>query len=171
MNSTAPMAQITVIKLDYAGRETYRYHGTLLEAKEHMVILEAFFDRIDTAVGDLILFKGDRFVEYYFDDRWYNIFEIHDRSSDLIKCWYCNIGYPATFIKNMLSYRDLALDLLVYPDGRQTILDWEEFEKLPLQSEITENALKGLTELQGIIGRETNPATSIKSIILNRPLN
>jgi hypothetical protein len=159
------MEQIIVIKLDYAGRETYRYSGWLIEAKNHVITVEAFFDRLDTRVDDIVLLKGDRFVEYYFNNRWYNILEVHDRSSDHVKCWYCNISYPAILIDNSLSYRDLALDLLVYPDGRQVILDRDEFEKLPLQSEITDNALKGLNELQENLKRDRSPSISFSSLI------
>lgn len=141
---------ITVIKLDHAGRETYRYQGRLIEARDHIIILEAFFDRETTPVEELVLRKGDRFIEYYFDDRWYNVFEIHDRDGDQIEAWYCNIGIPAEFRDGILSYRDLALDLLVYPDGRQQILDQQEFKELPLSVQDRRKAQKALVDLQNV---------------------
>ena len=141
---------ITVVKLDYSGRETYRYTGKLLDQTEHAVILEAFFDRDDTPVEELILQRNGLFVEYYFNDRWYNIFEIHDSASDRIKGWYCNIGYPAEFRDGLVSYRDLALDLLVYADGRQVILDQGEFEALPLTNDVESSARNALVDLQGL---------------------
>ena len=39
--------------------------------------------------------RGDRFIETYYTDRWYNIFEIHAREDDRLKGWYCNIAKPA----------------------------------------------------------------------------
>jgi predicted RNA-binding protein associated with RNAse of E/G family len=92
--------------------------------------------------------KNDRFVEMYYSDRWYNIFEIHDREDDHLKGWYCNIGYPAEIEKQHVSYRDLALDLLVFPDGRQLVLDEDEFESLGLEPEVSQQAWHALEELQ-----------------------
>jgi predicted RNA-binding protein associated with RNAse of E/G family len=104
----------------------------------------------------LVLKKGDRFLEYYFDDRWFNIFQIHDRISGRIKGWYCNIGYPAEFQPDSISYRDLALDLLVYPDGRQTVLDQDEFAELPLRADVVTHAIVGLEELQILFRKMEN---------------
>jgi len=72
-------------------------------------------------------------VEVYYTDRFYNIFEIHDRDDRYLKGWYCNVGPPAVMeADNRLSYVDLALDLWVVPDGVQTELDEDEFAALDL---------------------------------------
>jgi len=47
-----------------------------------------------------------------------------------------------------ISYVDLALDLLVYPDGRQLVLDQDEFEALDLDLEDHKQSLKALAELK-----------------------
>jgi len=47
-----------------------------------------------------------------------------------------------------VSYVDLALDLWVSADGRQTVLDEDEFEALRLDEELKAGALKGLDELK-----------------------
>lgn len=112
------------------------------------MVIEAFFDREDTLVDGLALRAGDRFVETYYDSRWYNIFEVHEHTSDEVKGWYCNIGWPAEFENNTISYRDLALDLLVFTDGRQKVLDQEEFDELPIDQAVREKALAGLAELK-----------------------
>ena len=142
------MKEIQIIKQDYQGTETFRYSGMIIKRGLNLIILEAFFNREDTPVGDIILRRGDRFIETYYADRWYNIFEIHEGSSDKVKGWYCNIGYPAEIQDTQISYRDLALDLLVYPDGEQLILDEDEFNALPLPPEDRTTALKALMELQ-----------------------
>ncbi|MEJ2262881.1 MAG: DUF402 domain-containing protein [Anaerolineales bacterium] len=142
------MSSVTVIKLDHKGQETWRYQGNVIERQSHCIILEAHFDREDTYVDSLVLRRGDRFVETYFDDRWYNIFEVHDRVDDHLKGWYCNIGSPAAFRDQTVSYRDLALDLLVLPDGRQLVLDEDEFADLPLKQAEREKAWEALAELQ-----------------------
>jgi protein associated with RNAse G/E len=139
---------ITVIKQDYSGRETFRYQGKLLSLFPHKIIISAHFDRQDTPVEGITLKQGDLFIESYFDNRWYNIFEIHDQDSERIKGWYCNIGHPAIIQIDSIAYRDLALDLLVYPDGQQKVLDREEFTTLPLSPQVKASAEEALTELE-----------------------
>lgn len=142
------MNEIKIIKQDYLGRENFRYSGVIIRRELKHILLEAYFNREDTPIGEIVLRRCDRFIEIYYSDRWYNIFEIHEGSSDHIKCWYCNIGYPAVIQESQISYRDLALDLLVYPDGEQIILDEDEFYALPLSPEIRKTALQALKELQ-----------------------
>lgn len=139
---------ITVIKQDHNGQEIWRYNGRLLERGDHYVLLEAYFDREDILFHGMLLRKGDRFVEKYYDDRWYNIFAVYDQDDGRLKGWYCNIGKPAEFHDHTISYQDLALDLLVFPDGRQLILDEEEFDALPLDPQDRVRAYAGLQELQ-----------------------
>lgn len=135
-------------KKNPAGEVTYEYEGELLKRDEHSVTLEALFDRADMPFMDTVFKTGDRFIEYYFNDRWYNIFAIHDRDGGKIKGWYCNIGMPADIEEGVVSYVDLALDLWVSADGKQTVLDEDEFEKLQLDEQTRTSALLGLHELK-----------------------
>src|SRR5512139_3681072 len=91
---------ITVLKLNLAGEETWRYAGRLVSYEGSKVVLEALFNRPDTPFHEILLKEGDRFLETFYTDRWYNIFEIHDRDSDEVKGWYCNIGCPAVAVFN-----------------------------------------------------------------------
>jgi protein associated with RNAse G/E len=142
------MSPITVIKKNLQGRETWRYTGNVLKQGDNYVLLEASFNRADTPFHGIILKRGDRFVETFYTDRWYNIFEMHDREDDQLKGWYCNIGYPAEIDHEQVSYIDLALDLLVYPDGRQLVLDEEEFMEMYLPQDVRSEARGALEELQ-----------------------
>jgi predicted RNA-binding protein associated with RNAse of E/G family len=139
---------ILVIKKDIQGRETFRYSGVMLERCPEYVHLEARFNRDDMTIDELLLKRDDRFLETFYTQRWYNIFEIYDRDDGSLKAWYCNVGYPAEIEDGIVSYRDLALDLLVYPGGRQVVLDEDEFEELEVSNEVRLKALKALTELQ-----------------------
>ena len=96
----------------------------------------------------MLLGKGDRFVETYYTDRWFNIFEIHAREDDHLRGWYCNVSSPAVIVGDTIAWNDLALDLLVFPDGRQYVLDEDEFSQLELSSEQRQRALNALAELQ-----------------------
>ena len=49
---------------------------------------------------------------------------------------------------DFVSYVDLALDLWVSADGRQTVLDEDEFEGLSLDDELKPRRIQGLNELK-----------------------
>jgi hypothetical protein len=151
-------ARIKVQKKNPAGEVTYEYEGALLGRDEHSITLEALFDRADLPFMGVVLKNGDRFVEYYYADRWYNIFAVHDRDDGKIKGWYCNIGKPAVIEDGLVSYVDLALDLWVSVDGKQTVLDEDEFEALELNEELRDGALKGLGELKELFLNEKPPS-------------
>lgn len=140
--------RIKVQKKNPAGEVTYRYEGLLLSRDENSITLEALFDREDMPFMGIVLKKGDRFVEHYYTDRWYNVFAVYDRDNGKLKGWYCNVSQPAVIDDRVVSYVDLALDLWVSANGKQTVLDEDEFEKLDLNEELSAGALNGLNELK-----------------------
>ena len=142
------LTDIKVLKRNLAGEVTWHYEGRVLKREASCVVLEAFFNRDDLPFMDVVLKKGDRFVETFCSDRWYNVFEIYDRDDGQIKGWYCNIGYPAVFEKGTVSYIDLALDLWVAADGTQTVLDEDEFLELPLDVMTRAQAISALDALK-----------------------
>ena len=149
--------RINVQKKNPAGEVTYEYEGTLLSRDDHTIVLEALFDRDDMPFMDVVFKTGDRFVEYYYTDRWYNIFVIHDRDDGRVKGWYCNIGKPAVFEDGTVSYIDLALDLWVSTGGVQTVLDEDEFKALEIDEESRVGALKGLDGLKELFLKDKPP--------------
>jgi len=146
--------ELVVIKLNLAGEETWRYSGELLKRDAHSLTLRALFNRPDTPVHGVLLRQGDPFIEIYYNDRWYNIFQVHDRDSAEIKAWYCNVTRPAEISAGQIRYVDLALDLLVFPDGRQLVLDEDEFEALQPGPELRAAALGALEELKTLVRPE-----------------
>lgn len=148
--------KLKVQKKNPEGEVTYEYEGVLLNHDGNSITLEALFDREDRPFMDVVLKKGDRFVEFYYSDRWYNIFEIYDRDDGEIKGWYCNVGMPAEFDDEVVSYVDLALDLWVSVDGKQTVLDEDEFGELNLTDTLRADALQGLHELK-LLFESKNP--------------
>lgn len=149
--------RIKVQKKNPAGQVTYEYEGNLLSRDERTIVLEALFDRADMPFMDVLFRTGDRFVEYYYTDRWYNIFVIHDRDDGRVKGWYCNIGKPAVFENGVVSYIDLALDLWVSTTGEQTVLDEDEFEALQLEEDLRLRALEGLDGLKQLFLKDKPP--------------
>jgi hypothetical protein len=150
------MSKITVIKQDYLGNETWRYFGEVVHQNSKKLVLQANFNHPDLRLHGILLGEGDRFVETFYNDRWHNIFEIHDREDDHLKGWYCNVSFPAVIKADMLFWRDLALDLLIYPDGRQIVLDEDEFNLLPLSKEVRAEALASLKDVQKLFAEKRN---------------
>jgi uncharacterized protein len=144
------MEEVKVVKLNEKGEETWRYKGTVLERTANSILLEAFFNRDDLPFNGMIFARGDLFIELYYKNRWYNVFEIYDIRNGDLKGWYCNVCAPAEFGDGQITYRDLALDLLVFPDGRQMILDKDEFDALHISQEEKERAMQALKDLQAL---------------------
>ncbi len=142
--------KIKVQKKDLAGNVLVEYEGEELRRDEHSITLEALFTRDDMPLMDVVFKKADRFIEYYYSDRWYNIFVIYDRDDGRLKGWYCNVGQPAVIEEQVVSYVDLALDLWISTDGKQTVLDQDEFEALGLNDELRSAALRGLDDLKNL---------------------
>jgi uncharacterized protein len=119
---------LTVRKFLYDGTPNYVWEGRVVECDDEQVVLEAFFTRDRRDLGYVVFERGDLFVEFYYFNRWYNVFQIYSASGEL-KGWYCNITRPAALANGELLFTDLALDLFAYPDGSSLPLDVEEFEQ------------------------------------------
>jgi hypothetical protein len=158
---------ITVHKLDDQGIEVFRYRGILVDEQETSLTIEARFDRSNIQFFELTFQEGDRFIETYYTDRWFNAFEIHDADDDHLKGWYCNINRPARIEQGHIYAEDLALDLLVYPDGRRRVLDEDEFEEMELGESDRKNALSALEELKQWVKARKGPFSGLAAE--NRP--
>ena len=155
------MTAITVIKNDHAGRETWRYEGRVLERGATWVKLEAFFNRPDVAASYHTFRQGDRFVEWFFSDRWYNVFQMHDADDGRLKGWYCNVTRPARLAERAIEADDLALDLFIAPDGAVTMLDEDEFAALPLDDATRRAARGAVAALQRMVSERQPPFDAI----------
>ncbi|MFZ3151650.1 MAG: DUF402 domain-containing protein [Anaerolineaceae bacterium] len=121
-----------MIKFNSEGQQMLAYEAHLLAEDNGMRVLEAWFAFPSRLVDQVWLERGDRFVEKYFSNHWYNIYSIYNQSSDQIKAWYCNICLPALFTSTEVRWVDLALDVLIYPNGSLALLDQDEFALLNL---------------------------------------
>lgn len=66
--------------------------------------------------------KGTKSYEYYWLDRWYNVFRFHEPTGEL-KSYYFNLNMPPRLEDGVLDYVDLDIDILVQPDMSYVILD------------------------------------------------
>ena len=129
------MSTFTVIKRDAFGKEQLSYQGVLVSQSETCVCIDAVFGLPDRDLGYIHLRHGDRFREWFYADRWYNIFRVCDADTGAIKGWYCNITRPAQISAGQVAAEDLALDVFVTPDGRTLLLDEAEFAELNLSAQ------------------------------------
>lgn len=142
------MPVMKILKKNLAEEILWQYDGVELRRDETSVTVEAFFNRDDLPFQEIILKRNDRFVETFYTDKWYNIFEIYDRDDGKLKGWYCNITKPAVIQDGSVSYVDLALDLWVSENGKRTVLDEDELEELNLNEALKRNVFEGLRELE-----------------------
>jgi protein associated with RNAse G/E len=68
------------------------------------------------------------------------------------------MGKPAIFEDDFISYVDLALDLWVSADGKQTVLDEDELEELNLDNELKQKVYDGLKELLTLFKTKNPPS-------------
>jgi protein associated with RNAse G/E len=99
-----------------------------LRREGSLIVLDAQFP--EEVVHELLgtIPGGTHSLEYYWLDRWYNVFRFA-RPDGKLRNYYCNVNVPAKFDGATLSYVDLDLDLLVDPDFSYQVLDVEDFER------------------------------------------
>ena len=144
------MTPFKIIKRDAQGSEQLSYSGRLCEWNERFICIEAAFALPDRDLGYIQLRRGDVFREWFYRDRWFNIFRVQDVESGEVKGWYCNITRPAIIEPHQAAADDLGLDVFVWPDGRTLLLDEDEFARLnlpPSEQQAAWNAVDMIKEM------------------------
>ena len=103
----------------------------MLRCDQGGLVLRAEFN-VDLVERSWATFRrGDVFVEFYYWDHWYNVFEVRAVDGTL-KGWYANVGMPVQLDpeRSVLRYVDLALDVWANPDGTYVVLDQDDFDVL-----------------------------------------
>jgi protein associated with RNAse G/E len=97
---------------------------------------------------------GTRTIEYYWLDRWYNIFRFLS-DDGATRLFYCNVNMPPKLEGDQLTYVDLDIDMLVQPDLSYQVLDLDEFEinavRYGYPTEVREQAHEAVNELTSMI--------------------
>jgi protein associated with RNAse G/E len=151
------MTKIVVHKLDARGREVWTYSGKALRRSPSSVTLEATFDREDDDLQSVRLRRGDRFVETFYADRWYNIFAVHDVDTGALKGWYCNVTRPAYLGEADIYAEDLALDIVVSTEGTIRVLDEDEYASLEISEAERQEVRRAVAELKDLAERGAAP--------------
>jgi protein associated with RNAse G/E len=120
------MIEVRTFKYDGSPHRTWQ--AQLHSQAGTLIMLDAHFP--EEIVHDLLgtIASGTHSFEYYWLDRWYNVFRFAHPNGEL-RNYYCNVNLPPTFDGDTLSYVDLDLDILVEPDLTYRILDVADFER------------------------------------------
>ena len=156
--------QITVRAFKYGGGEHRSWKARVAEQQGSLIILDAEFE-IDVTHESLgTVARGTRTVEYYWFDRWYNVFKFLNDAGHP-RLYYCNINMPPTFANGRLSYLDLDIDVLVHADLSYQILDLEEFRvnaiRFSYSSEVKSSARAAVDEVISMIEARQFPFDGI----------
>ena len=158
--------KVVVRVLKHDGSEHRRWRGRIARLEANLIVLEAEFDS-DVShhlLGEIK--RGTRLIEYYWLDRWYNVFRfLHDDGAT--RLYYCNINKPPVFDGRSLTYIDLDIDVMVRPDYSYEILDLDEFEanseRYGYSAEEKAKAEAALEELLGRVQSREFPFQQLKA--------
>lgn len=159
-NEMAEASEIIVSACKYDGHEHRRWSARLLSRSEDLIILDARFSEEirHELLGTVAL--GTQSIEYYWLNRWYNIFRFLNPDGQL-RNFYCNINIPPAFDGRILTYIDLDIDVLVAPDLSYRIVDEDEFEinanRFNYPADVREHAHEALQELVSLIEEQAFP--------------
>ena len=157
--------EVIVSARKYDGTEHRRWPARVTTHEANLLILDAEFteDIHHQLLG--VVARGTTSIEYYWLDRWYNIFRFLKPDGEL-RSFYCNVNIPPTFDGRVLSYVDLDIDILVAPDLTYKIVDEDEFDlnaaKYNYPLRIRESAYQALAELVALIEKRGFPFRDLK---------
>jgi protein associated with RNAse G/E len=128
VSAQSSLKTIQVRAYKYDGSAHRSWPAQVLRQEGSLIVLDAKFP--EEVVHDLLgtIASGTHSLEYYWLDRWYNVFRFAQPNGEL-RNYYCNVNVPPTFDGETLSYVDLDLDILVEPDLSYQILDVEDFDR------------------------------------------
>jgi protein associated with RNAse G/E len=151
---------ITVRACKYDGSEHRRWAAKVLKQEGSLLVLDALFP--EDISHDLLgtISSGTRSIEYYWLDRWYNVFRFSQPNGEL-RSYYCNVNVPPEFDGRTLKYVDLDIDILVEPDLTYRVVDLKDFElnaqRYNYSAQVQINAAQALTELIDLIEARAFP--------------
>ena len=153
-------ALITVQARKMDGRAHRRWRAQVAQRVGSLIVLDAVFaEEVNHPLLGHIA-RGTVSREYYWTDRWYNIFRFA-AADGALRNFYCNISQPAQLADGLLCFVDLDIDVLVAPDFSYRVLDLDEFaEHATLYGyapELRARAYAALTELIALIEKREFP--------------
>jgi protein associated with RNAse G/E len=156
-------SRITINSRNFDGTLRKSWTAELLQNSGGLLTAKGIFDiEMKHAHMDVIR-RGTVSFEYFWLDRWYNVFRFHE-SDGAFRNYYCNVCMPPLVRGAVLDYVDLDIDLIVDAAGAITILDEEEFresaQRFNYPTEIYDRAAEAIALLTDLIERREFPFRS-----------
>lgn len=152
--------KVTINSRKFDGKIHRSWQAEMIEQKDSLHIFVGVFEEEVKHAHLGVIRRGTISYEYYWLDRWYNIFRFHEPDGEL-RNFYCNVNFPPKFENGVLDYLDLDIDVLVWKDFAMSVLDLDEFaenaEKYHYPPEVREKAFESLAELKQMIGNRKFP--------------
>lgn len=123
--------------MSYRTIEARKYNGDVhYRLVAHLVADDGACIRLRTVPDDMLhhVTRGvmrpmNRCSDLYFwRERWYNVYVHHTPDGDFTH-FYCNVGLPPQIDDSTVSFVDLDLDVVMFPNGAVKVLDAGEFKQ------------------------------------------
>lgn len=157
------MTQSEIFKINslkFDGRIHRSWKAEIISETNELIIFRGVFENEITHPSLGVIRRNTVSHEFYWKNRWYNIFRFHEPEGNL-RNYYCNISQPPTIKNNVLNYIDLDVDVLVQKDFSFEVLDFDEFEdnavRFGYSLELREKVGKSLCEVLELIKNRDFP--------------
>lgn len=151
---------ITINSRFYDGTLRKTWPADLLSNDGRVLTARGVFDTEISHPHLNVIRRGTISYEYFWLDRWYNVFRFHEPDG-AFRNYYCNISMPPRINGLVLDYIDLDIDIVVDTEGRISVLDEDEFRENAVRfgypGEIRVAMDKAVKELIGSIERREFP--------------
>jgi uncharacterized protein len=151
---------VTINSRKFDGRVHRSWQAELIERNGSLLTFRGVFEQEVRHSNLGVIRPGTVSYEYYWLDRWYNVFRFHEPEGDL-RNYYCNVNLPPKYENEVLDYIDLDIDLVIWSDDRVEVLDIEEFEQNKIlyeySAELVAGCHRSLAELRALIERRKFP--------------
>ncbi len=156
---------VTVRTYKYDGSEHRHWRAQISRQEDSLIVLDAKFEEEirHPLLGTVA--RETSSIEYYWLDRWYNVFRFVEPTGEL-RNFYCNVNVPPVLENDVLSYIDLDMDVLVGPDFSYSVLDEDEFAanaaRFHYPREVLDQSESALKELISLIEGRSFPFGDLK---------
>jgi protein associated with RNAse G/E len=155
-----PNSQIIINSRNFNGDIKRSWKADFIEKCDSLLTFVGIFEHEVRHSKLGVIRPGTISYEYYWLDRWYNVFRFHEPDGEL-RNYYCNLNLPPKLENNILDYVDLEIDVLVSKNFEIEILDRDEFDEnsklFGYSPELIKTTLATLDELLKIIETRSFP--------------